>query len=469
MNRTLVLNVVGMTPALLSHAPHLAALAKQGAMRPLQTVTPAVTTTVQSTFVTGTLPRDHGIVGNGWYFRDLSEIWLWRQSNRLVGGEKLWDAARRRDPSFTCAKLFWWYNMYSSADIAVTPRPMYPADGRKLPDIYTHPPVLRDELQGSLGQFPLFRFWGPAADIVSTRWIGRCALHVMQSSHPTLTLVYLPHLDYNLQRLGPDHRDIARDVAQVDDVCGELIEAAQRNGMYVVALSEYGITPVSKPVHINRALRQAGWLRVRDELGRDQLDAGASDAFALADHQVAHVYVARPQLVDEVAALLRSLPGVERVLDEQGKRKLGLDHPRSGELVAISRADSWFTYYHFLDDARAPDYARTVDIHRKPGYDPVELFLDPAQRLVKARIAWKLVQKKLGMRYLMDVISLDATLVKGSHGRPTDDPEHGPLFITTAGELLGEEAVAATDVKRLLLEHVFSRRRSPTRVAEPVA
>jgi predicted AlkP superfamily pyrophosphatase or phosphodiesterase len=358
-----------------------------------------------------------------------------------------------------------WYNMYSTADIAVTPRPMYPADGRKLPDIHTHPSELRDELQHELGQFPLFRFWGPAADIVSTRWIGKSALHVLEKIHPTLTLVYLPHLDYNLQRLGPNHPKIAQDVAQVDEVCGELIQAAQRAGMHVVALSEYGITEVSKPVHINRALRKAGWLRVRDELGRDQLDAGASDAFALADHQVAHVYVARPELVGKVADLLRSLPGVERVLDEEGKREFGLDHPRSGELVAISRADSWFTYYHFLDDARAPDYARTVDIHRKPGYDPVELFLDPALPLVKARIAWKLVQKKLGLRYLMDVISLDATLVKGSHGRPTDNPDEGPLFITSAPELLEEGPVAATDVKRLLLEHVFAAGSTLRRVA----
>lgn len=468
MNRTLVLNVVGLTPALLPHAPNLAALARRGAVRPLRTITPAVTTTVQSTFVTGTLPREHGIVGNGWYFRDLSEIWLWRQSNALVGGEKLWDAARRRDSSFTCAKLFWWYNMYSSADFTVTPRPMYPADGRKLPDIYTQPPQLREELQGALGQFPLFRFWGPAADIVSTRWIGRCALRVMDQRRPTLTMVYLPHLDYNLQRLGPHHPSIASDVAQVDQVCGELIEAAQRAGMHVVALSEYGITEVSQPVHINRALRNAGWLRVRDELGRDQLDAGASDAFAVADHQVAHVYIARPALVDKVAGLLRALPGVERVLDEAGKRACGLDHPRSGELVAIARADSWFTYYHFLDDARAPDYARTVDIHRKPGYDPVELFLDPAQPLVRARIAWKLAQKKLGMRYLMDVISLDATLVKGSHGRPTDAADAGPLFITSAPEMLGPGPVEATDVKRLLLDHVFAAR-GRTAVTEAAA
>ncbi|HET7159061.1 MAG TPA: nucleotide pyrophosphatase/phosphodiesterase family protein [Burkholderiales bacterium] len=457
MRRTIVLDVVGLTPLLLAHAPNLKALAARGAMRALTTVTPAVTTTVQSTFVTGKLPREHGIVGNGWYFRDLAEVWLWRQSNHLVNGEKIWDAAKRRDSSFTCAKLFWWYNMYSSADISVTPRPMYPANGRKLPDIYTYPSSLREDLQSELGQFPLFRFWGPTADIECTRWIGQSALRVFERQKPTLTLVYLPHLDYNLQRLGPSYAGVERDVAAVDAICGELIEAAERAGAEVVVLSEYGITEVSNPIHINRALRQAGWLRVREELGRDQLDAGASQAFAVADHQIAHVYVAQPELVPEVAQLLRSLPGVERVLDDAGKREMGLDHPRSGELVAISNAQSWFTYYYFLQDDRAPDYARTVDIHRKPGYDPVELFVDPKIRMPKLRIAKRLAQKTIGMRYLMDVISLDASLVRGSHGRPTDRPEEGPLFITSMPELLGPGPVKATDVKSLLLDHVMGR------------
>ena len=455
MRQTLVLDVVGLTPALLAHAPNLRALAAAGGMRPLTTVLPAVTTTVQSTFVTGLLPRDHGIVGNGWYFRDLAEVWLWRQSTRLVQGEKLWETAKRRDPTFTCAKLFWWYNMYATADYTVTPRPMYPADGRKLPDIYTQPAGLRDELQRELGSFPLFRFWGPTADIESTRWIARSALRVLERQQPTLTLVYLPHLDYCLQRLGPSHPAIAVEVAAVDALCGELIDAARRAGAAIVVLSEYGITEVSRPVHVNRALRRAGWLAVREELGREQLDAGASQAFAVADHQVAHVYVARPELVPEVAALLRELPGVERVLDEVGKREAGLDHPRSGELVAISDAQSWFTYYHFLDDGRAPDYARTVDIHRKPGYDPAELFVDPQLRAAKLRIGLRLAQKMLGMRYLMDVIPLDGTLVRGSHGRLTDHADAGPLFITSHPELLREGPVAATEVRDLLLDHVF--------------
>ncbi len=452
---TLVLNVVGLTPELLEHAPYLKALARSGAMRPLTTVLPAVTTTVQSTMLTGTSPREHGIVANGWYFRDLSEIWLWRQSNRLVGGEKVWEAAKRRDPSFTCAKLFWWYNMYSSVDYAVTPRPMYLADGRKLPDIHTHPASLRDELQGALGPFPLFRFWGPGADIASSRWIAESALHVLAHQRPTLTLVYLPHLDYDLQRFGPRHPSIAAQVAAVDALCEPLIAKAKAIGAHVVVLSEYGMTEVSHPIHVNRALRQAGWLKVRLELGREQLDAGACEAFAVADHQLAHVYVARPELIPDVAACLAALPGVETVLDEAGKRAAGLDHPRSGELVAIAKADSWFTYYHFLDDAKAPDFARTVEIHRKPGYDPAELIFDRKITFPKLAVASRLAQKLLGMRYLMDVIGLDATVVRGSHGRPTDRAEEGPLFITTAPDLLADGPVPAAAVKQLLLDHLF--------------
>ncbi|MFQ5757120.1 MAG: nucleotide pyrophosphatase/phosphodiesterase family protein [Acidiferrobacterales bacterium] len=456
MNPTVVLNVVGLTPALLGdHTPNLQRLASQGGMRALKTVTPAVTCTAQSTFLTGLLPREHGIVGNGWYFRDLSEIWFWRQSNRLVGGEKLWDAGRRRDPAFTCANLFWWYNMHSSADIGVTPRPMYPADGRKIPDCYTRPADLREELNRLLGPFPLFHFWGPTADIVSSQWIGRCALHVRETRKPTLTLVYLPHLDYNLQRLGPAHPDIGQDLRAIDSVCGELMEQAERDGAAIVLLSEYGITGVTDAVHINRALRDAGMIQVREELGREQLDAGASTAFAVADHQIAHIYVQRPEAFADVKTLVESLDGVERVLDQQTKSDLALDHPRSGELIAIANYDRWFSYYYWLDDHKAPDFARTVDIHRKPGYDPVELFIDAAIRFPKLSIGWRLAKKMLGFRTLMDVIGLDTSVVKGSHGRPTDRAEDGPLFITSEPALLPQAAVDATSVKGLILDHVF--------------
>jgi predicted AlkP superfamily pyrophosphatase or phosphodiesterase len=457
MKDTVVLNVVGLTTALIGEAtPNLATFAARGGARPLRTVLPAVTCSAQSTFATGLLPRDHGCVGNGWYFRETAEVRLWQQSNHLVAGEKIWDAARRRDPGFTSAKMFWWYNMYSTADFAVTPRPLYPADGRKLPDVYAEPPELRQQLTERFGTFPLFNFWGPTADIRSTQWIADASRYVYDTRRPTLTLIYLPHLDYGLQKLGPEHPDIPAHLREVDAVCGELIEHWEQSGARVVVLSEYGITPVSGAVHINRVLREAGLVRIKPELGRDMLDAGASDAFAVADHQVAHVYVRSPDRIAEVKALLEGVDGIERVLDEEGKRTAGLDHPRSGELVAVSRADRWFTYYFWLDDDRAPDYARTVDIHRKPGYDPVELFVDPEIRVPALTVGMKLAKKKLGFRYLMDVIPLDADLVRGSHGRLTDDPREGPVFISGDPFLLDDGPVDGTEVKELVLDHLFA-------------
>lgn len=459
MRPVLVVLVVGLTPSLLgAHTPHLQRLAAAGGLRPLRTVLPAVTCSVQSTLLTGLPPGGHGAVANGWYFRDLAEVWLWRQSNRLVAGEKIWEAARRRDPAFTCAQMFWWYNLYASVDWSATPRPMYPADGRKIPDHYAEPPELHDELDARLGRFPLFRFWGPMADLTSSRWISEATRHVMATRHPTLTLCYLPHLDYNLQRLGPDpgHPRLQSDLRAIDALCGELIDDAGRAGRDVVIVSEYGITPVTDAVHVNRALRAASYVRVRAEMGRELLDAGASRAFALADHQVAHVYVREPADLPAVQALLEGLDGVEQVLDAAGKRAAGLDHPRAGELVAVARPDRWFSYYYWLDDGRAPDFARTVDIHRKPGYDPVELFFDPALRWPRLAVGWRLAKRRLGQRALLDVISLrDTQRVRGSHGRPTDDPREGPLVISSRPELLPEDTVPATGFKQLVLDHLF--------------
>jgi predicted AlkP superfamily pyrophosphatase or phosphodiesterase len=456
MRPTIMVLVAGMSPRHLGAAtPNLAGLARAGAMRPLTSVTPAVTCTMQATFTTGTLPREHGIVANGWLFRDLMEVWLWRQSDRLVAGEKIWEAGKRRDGAFTTANLFWWYNMGASHDIGVTPRPIYTADGRKLPDCYSKPPEIRDELTRALGPFALFQFWGPATSIASSRWIAEAALHVRRTRAPTLTLIYLPHLDYDLQRFGPDEPRIATSLGEIDAVIGDLAADAERDGARLVVLSEYGITSVTRPVHINRALREAGLVGVRVEEGGEILDVPQSRAFAVADHQIAHIYVAQPDLIPEVRRIVTALPGVERVFDRAEQREIALDHPRAGELVAIAHADAWFTYYYWLNDDCAPDFARLVEIHRKPGYDPVELFVDPAFRLPKLAIAWRLAKRTLGFRSLMDVVPLDAGLVKGSHGRVTDDPATGPLIISSEPRLVPQRPVAATEVKDIVLAHVF--------------
>ncbi|MCP3822281.1 alkaline phosphatase family protein [Streptomyces sp. A3M-1-3] len=449
-NPLLVLDVVGLTPQLLAHMPRLKALARSGSHAPLTTVLPAVTCAAQSTFLTGTTPAGHGIVGNGWYFRDLGEVLLWRQHNGLVGGDKIWDAARRAHPGYTVANICWWYAMGADTDLTVTPRPVYYADGRKEPDCYTRPPALHDELTEKFGTFPLFHFWGPGADIVSSRWIVDATRHIIATRHPDLTLCYLPHLDYDLQRYGPDDPRSTRAAADLDAVMAPLLDDAEAEGRTVVALSEYGITRVSRPVDINRALRRAGLLEVHTQDGMEYLDPMVSRAFAVADHQLAHIYVRRPEDLDVTREALHDLAGIDRLLDDEGKKEHGLDHPRSGELVAIAEPDAWFTYYYWLDDDRAPDFAQLVEIHRKPGYDPVELFMDPLDPYVRVKAAKALARKKLGMRYRMAVVPLDPSPVRGSHGRLPERDEDGPLILcSTPHAVTGR--LAATEVKSLLL------------------
>jgi predicted AlkP superfamily pyrophosphatase or phosphodiesterase len=273
---------------------------------------------------------------------------------------------------------------------------------------------------------------------------------------PDLMLVYLPHLDYGLQKLGPGHANMASELQAVDAVVGRMVDHFAERGVRVIICSEYGIEPVTDAVAVNRALREAGGLAVREEQGLELLDAGASSAFAVADHQVAHVYVRRSEEVPRWVAICRELDGVEQVLDRAAQAETGIDHPRAGDLVLVAAPGRWFTYDYWLDDRAAPDFARTVDIHRKPGYDPRELFLDPTRPLVKGRIAWRLLQKKLGFRMLMDVIPLDATLVRGSHGRVDVPPELQPVLIT-ADDARGsdDEDLPCTAVRDVILEHLF--------------
>ncbi len=447
MTALVVLDVVGLTPRLLAHMPRLRAVADRGFQASLGTVLPAVTCSVQSTFLTGATPAGHGIVGNGWYFRELGEVLLWRQHNALVGGEKIWDAARKVRPGYTVANVCWWYAMGAQVDWTITPRPIYRADGRKEPDCYTHPAELHDELD----TFPLFTYWGPGAGLPSSRWIVRAAEHLLNTRHPDLTLVYVPHLDYDLQRFGPSSPQAAAAAAALDEVLAPLLD---RPDTTVVALSEYGITDVSRPVDVNRMLRAEGLLSVHTQDGMEYLDPWVSRAFAVADHQVAHVYVRDPGDLPAVAKLCAALPGVDQVLDEAGKSRHGLDHARAGELVLVATPDSWFTYYYWLDDAAAPDFARCVEIHRKPGYDPAELFFDPADPAAARRRAITAVaRKKLGLRYLMNVVGLDAgaRAVRGSHGRLPDDPADAPVLLCSDPSAV-RDRVAATEVKALLLD-----------------
>lgn len=426
MNKTVVIDIVGLSSRVIgAHTPFLRQWADTHHLHAVSPALPAVTTSVQSVYLTGQWPEVHGIVGNGWYDRRECEVKFWKQSNKLVEAEKIWDRARRVDPSFTCANMCWWYNMYSNVDFSVTPRPNYLSDGRKIPDCYSEPAGLRDHLQRELGQFPLFHYWGPGADITSSKWIADASMIVEEKYSPTLTLIYLPHLDYCLQKYGHNLSRIQKELTEIDQLVAGLVRFYRNRNAKVILLSEYGITDVTTPIHINRILREKGLVALRVERGLELLDAGRSRAFAVADHQVAHVYVNDPEVLGEVKTLLEKTPGIAQVLDEPAKKQHHLQHARSGDLVAVAGPQHWFSYYYWLDDRKAPDFARLVAIHNKPGYDPVEMFMTS-----KLRAAYKLLRKKLGFRYLMDVIPLDAGLVKGSHGRIPESREDYPVLIT---------------------------------------
>lgn len=431
MRRAVIVNLVGMTPALLEHAPKLRALAESGACAPMTAVLPAVTCSAQASLLTGLSPQEHGAVGNGWMDPASREVALWRQANTLVSGEKLYETVKRREPSALTAKLFWWWNMGAAVDLSITPRPHYPADGRKIVDTYSSPTSYGEDLVSALGPFPFFDFWGPRSGLPSSRWIADAAIRTLEEHSPALTLVYLPHLDYDHQRFGPDDPRSIQAVREADELVSDIHAAAAQRDAALIVCSEYGIRPVSRAVELNRVLRRAGLLEVRQSPTGEMLDVFASRAFAVVDHQLAHIYCDSAASIEAAREALAGVPGVASLCSGEARGVLGLDHPRAGDLIALSEPDSWFHYPYWLEEEAAPDFAPTVDIHRKPGYDPCELFTDQRLTLPALRVARRLAQKKLGFRTLMDVVSQDPSQVRGSHGLLPESPEHGPIFLCT--------------------------------------
>jgi predicted AlkP superfamily pyrophosphatase or phosphodiesterase len=453
MPPVLLINAVGLTPRLLQHAPRLSALAKTGWVADMPEVLPAVTCTAQATLLTGTLPNQHGVVANGWLFHDTNEVRFWQQCNRLIQAEPIYETAKRRaseqNREFTCAKLFWWFNQGAAVDISITPKPWYGVDGNKAFDVAGKPDDTIEQIQRQFPPFPFPAFWGPMAGLKSTRWIADVSAQLLREKRPGLTLVYLPHLDYQPQRTGPSGCDMPGIVKELDDCCESLLAAAKEIGAQVWVVSEYGHCDVDTPVYPNRELWKHGLLKtVRGPFG-DQLDLYGSRAFAVCDHQLAHVYVRHLTDIPKVKSVLAGLPGMASVFSGEQRAELSLNHTRSGEMVLLAKPNAWFAYNFWHDDQHAPDYARAVAIHHKPGFDPCELFFDPKLFAPKLRSARRLIQKKLGFRTIFDVIPLDASIVRGSHGLAAANALDRPIFIGH-GPNPGQ-SVPMTAVKELVL------------------
>jgi predicted AlkP superfamily pyrophosphatase or phosphodiesterase len=401
MKYSILVDVVGLEEKQLDSGllPNVAKIAENGEIAKLEPTFPAVTSTVQASLLSGKYPREHGIISNGLYDRNTYNVSFWEQSSSLVQSQRIWDTVRKNNGNKT-AVLFWQNTMYANSDIVVTPRPIH-LDDKMVMWCYSKPVGYYEKLKEKLGEFNLASYWGPLASPKSSEWITNAAEYTLESERPNFLFVYIPHADYSAQRFGKGAVQVRDDLKKADELVGRLvqkvIDLGIREETQFIILSEYAFNNVNGAVPLNLVLRDADLLSIRTIQEKEYLDLEYSKAFAMVDHQVAHIYV-KNGYERETRKVLENTKGVETILDSSGKKELAIDHERSGELIAISTKDRWFSYYWWHDESRAPDFARKVDIHRKPGYDPVELFIDHKTKS----------------------IPLDASLIKGSHGRPPD-------------------------------------------------
>jgi predicted AlkP superfamily pyrophosphatase or phosphodiesterase len=395
----IVVDIAGLEPGLISEdrTPNICSLSAKGEFARVRPVFPAVTCTSQASMLSGTYPRQHGIISNGLYDRQTHTVSFWEQSSSLVQAEKVWDIAKRGGSGRTTAVLFWQNTMYADADIVLTPRPLHMED-RMIMWCYSRPPGLYEKISYEIGKFDLSTYWGPLASNKSSEWIGKASELVLERQKPNILFTYIPHLDYIFQREGIFPKNLKEEIRFVDNIVGNImkktIDLGIRDQTQFVILSEYGFSDVTSDIPINRVFREHGLLAVREIEGREYIDFEYSLAFAMVDHQVAHIYV-RGTSVQQVKRILDAIEGIDTVLDEEGKKLMKIDHERSGDLIAISDKDRWFSYYWWFEEEKSPPFANRVDIHRKPGYDPSELFIDSKTNR----------------------IPLNGKMVKASHGR----------------------------------------------------
>ena len=431
-----LLSIPGLRERDLSAMPRLAGLAKNGATKPFVPSFPCMTCPVQTSLTTGVPPEKHGVMANGFYWRDKGQVEMWTAWNEVIEAPQIWDQLTAHDESLTSAVWFPLLTKGAGSKYACTFAPIHNPDGSESLWCYTKPTELYGDLRDEFGHFPLKHFWGPLAGIPSTDWIVDSAVYAAKNFAPRFWYIYLPHLDYAAQKFGPDSPEAKTAITDLDTAIGRLIDgfhAAGLNDTLWLAAGEYAITEVTGVSYPNRILREAGYLSLNEEEGHELLVPGESRAFALTDHQLAHIFVKNPADVEAVAELFRADTDVADTLVGEGRKQFGMDHDRSGEVVLISQPEKWFAYYWWLDDAKAPAFARTVDIHRKPGYDPVEMYFDRATMSTP----------------------LDATLVKGTHGYPADQPDRQAVFLSSSADLFSDEndTVRDTDVAGMVLRN----------------
>ena len=412
-----LLSIPGLRSSDLPSMPNLSSLAEGGAQGRLVPSFPCLTCPVQATLTTGATPQEHGVIANGFYWRETGKVEMWTAWNEVIEVPQIWDRLHEHDPQLTSAVWFPLHSKGAGADFICTPAPIHNPDGSESLWCYTRPSEMYGKLRDTFGHFPLMNFWGPASSIRSTDWIVDSAVWAAGQYQPRFSYIYLPHLDCAAQKFGPNSPEAHRALQELDGAIGRLLEGYRQSGLdeaLWLAASEYVITEVNSVSYPNRLLREHGLLTVEERDGLEYLVPAQSRAWALVDHQLTHVFVADKNDVATVADLFSQHDLVDQVLVGEERGRYQLDHPSAGEVVLLSDPESWFAYYWWLDDAKAPAFARTVDIHRKPGYDPVEMFFDPATKSTP----------------------LDARLVRGSHGFPADLPDRQGAVLCSHADAL---------------------------------
>lgn len=431
-----LLSIPGLSAEYAARMPTLRRWAERGGEATLVPSFPAVTCPAQANMTTGTPASEHGVVANGFYWRDQQKVEMWTAWNEVIERPQIWDLLHERDSGLTSAVWFPLHSKGCGADTICTFAPIHNPDGTESLWCYTRPEMMYGELRDTFGHFPLKHFWGPFAGVPSTEWIVSSAIWSAERHQQRFWYIYLPHLDYTTQKFGPQSPEALGAAGELDAQLARLEQgftaAYGSQPITWLAVSEYTVVPVDHVCYPNRVLRELDLLAIDLVEGAELLEVGKSAAFAMVDHQLSHVFVADgdQQVVDRVAERFAREPGIAEVLRRDDLSRYALDHPRSGDLVLVSEPNSWQAYYWWNDNRRAPLFACTVDIHRKPGYDPVEMFLDPATK----------------------GISLDATLVKGSHGAPAASSDQQGVLVATEPSLLKSPQYVDRDVASLVLD-----------------
>jgi predicted AlkP superfamily pyrophosphatase or phosphodiesterase len=432
----ILLSIPGLRAQDLAHMPRLRAIAEEGKQVPLVPSFPCVTCSVQANLTTGVGPEQHGVIANGFFYRDKGQFEMWTAWNEAIQVPQIWDILHQHDPRIKTAVWFPMLAKGCGATFICTPAPIHNPDGSESLWCYTKPKEFYGDLRDKFGHFPLMNFWGPIANINSTNWIASSLLECLRLHKPDFSYAYLPHLDYAAQKFGPNSPQAAKSLEELDAVIGQIHDGSSKifgNWPLFLIASEYVITDVDAVSYPNRILRDAGFISITNQdAGGEILDVANSRAWAMVDHQIAHVFIKNSADIPLVKAALEKDPLIESIYAGEDRHQIGLNHPRSGELVLISKPNAWFAYYYWQDDNLAPSFARSVDIHQKPGYDPVELFI-------------KMPEKQ---------IPLDANLVKGSHGYPATSPSrHGVLITSDSTTIDQTPSLKDTEMIKLIIKH----------------